>query len=79
MISTVTTTTVSTITTVSLVGSFTLIGILVLLALLVQKELASGSTNLWVTRLRRVVNVGIVPLMLVFVLSTIVKIVEVLY
>jgi hypothetical protein len=79
MISTVTTTTVSTITTLSLVGSFTLISVLVLLALLVQKELASGSNSVWGRRLQRVVNVGIVPLLMVFVLSTIVKVVEVLH
>ena len=78
MISTVTTSTVSTITTVALAGSIALIGIVLLLILLIQKEVISSSEKVNLQRLSKVLNIGIVPLLIAFVFTVIVKIVEVL-
>jgi hypothetical protein len=75
MISTVTTSTVSTVT---LAGSFAIIGILVLIALLIQKELTSTGTSKNVKSLRRFLNIGILPLILVFVAVVATKVVEIL-
>lgn len=75
MISTVTTSTVSTVT---LAGSVAFIGIVVLLFLLVQKELTSSSDNEPAVRLSKVLNIGIAPLLIAFVLVVISKVVEVL-
>jgi hypothetical protein len=75
MISTVTTSTVSTVT---LAGSFAIIGILVLIALLIQKELTSTGSNKNVKTLRRYLNIGILPLIFVFVAVVISKVVTVL-
>jgi hypothetical protein len=78
MISTVTTSTVSTFTNAALAGSLALIGIVLLLMLLVQKELASASSGKWVHRLNKALNIGIVPLLFVFMLVVASKVVEVL-
>lgn len=78
MVSTVTTSTVSTITTVALAGSIALIGILLLLILLIQKEIISSSKHINLQRLSKVLNIGIVPLLIAFVLTVIIKVVEVL-
>ena len=75
MISTVTTSTVSTVT---IAGSLVIIGILVLLALLVQKELASASDGPRAARLSKLVNIGIAPLLIAFVLVIISKVTQVL-
>jgi hypothetical protein len=75
MISTVTTSTVSTVT---LAGSFAIIGILVLIALLVQKELTSTGTAKNIKSLRRFLNIGILPLIFVFVAVVISKVVTIL-
>jgi hypothetical protein len=75
MISTVTTSTVSTVT---LAGSFAVIGILVLLAFLVQKELTTTGTSKNVKSLRLFLNIGIFPLILVFVAVVISKIADIL-
>ena len=75
MISTVTTSTVSTVT---LAGSFAIIGILVLIALLIQKELTSTGTNKNVKSLRRFLNIGILPLIFVFVAVVISKVVTII-
>lgn len=75
MISTITT---SIITTVALAGSLTLAGILVLLVLLVQKELSSGTADPRVKALSKHLNVGIVPLLIVFVLVVFYRIAEML-
>jgi hypothetical protein len=77
MISTVTVSTVSTVTTVALAGSVALIGILVLLSLLVQKELAS-SDNFHLKTLSRVLNTGIIPLLIAFVLIVATRVAAVL-
>lgn len=74
MISTVTTATISTVT---LAGSFAMIGILVLVALLVQKELTTTSDGKHSKSLGKFLNIGILPLILVFVAVVIAKVVEV--
>lgn len=78
MISTVTTSTISTITTAALAGSVAGIAILVLAALLVQKELLVTAKGGGLERLRRVLNIGILPLILAFVVLTVVKVVEII-
>ncbi len=78
MISIITITTASTITAVALSGLLALISFLVLLALLIQKELATGSASVWAENFRQALNIAIVPLMFVFVLNVVVKVVEVL-
>ena len=75
MISTVTTTTV---TTVALTGSFAVLSVLVLLALLVQKELTTTSGNEKLKRFGEILNIGIFPLLVVFVMMVIAKIAEVI-
>jgi len=75
MISTVVTSTVSTIT---LVGSLSLIAILLLLGFLIQKEITSASGNEKLKNLARVINIGIVPLMIVFLFSVTAKVAETL-
>ena len=78
MITSVTTTTVSTVTTLAFAGSLALVSILTLLALLVQKELTSASTSRPARVLSRVLTIGIVPLLVVFVSIVAVKVVEAL-
>ena len=78
MISTVTTSTVSTITTAAMAGSVALIGILVLLILLVQKELASSASGKRVQVLARVLNIGIIPLLIAFGLVVVSRFVAIL-
>jgi len=75
MISTVVTSTVSTIT---LAGSFSLIAILLLLGFLIQKEISSAGDGERSRKLGRIVNIGIAPLMVVFVLSVAAKVAETL-
>ncbi len=77
MISTVTTSTVSTVTTAALAGSLALIGILVLLALLIQKEITTASDSPRVKLRGRILNIGIVPLMIGFVLIVATRLMEV--
>jgi hypothetical protein len=76
MITSVTTTVVSIVSTVSLAGPLALVGVLTLLALLIQRELAAASGNRSAVMLSRVLNIGIIPLWLVFVVIVVVKIVE---
>ena len=78
MISTVSTTAVSLLSSSANAGSFALIGMLVLVALLVQKELISTSDDSHLRRLSRVMDGGILPLMVAFVLIVSFKIVEAL-
>ncbi len=74
MVSTVTTATVSTVTTVAMAGSLGLIIIMLLLSLLIQKEMISAISGRRAERLRQALNIGIVPLVIVFSLITAVKI-----
>jgi hypothetical protein len=78
MISTVTTTAVSMLSNSANVGYFALIGMLVLVGLLIQKELISASDDSRLQQLSRVMDVGILPLLLAFVLIVSIKIVEAL-
>ncbi|HEY76483.1 MAG TPA: hypothetical protein G4O00_09925 [Thermoflexia bacterium] len=78
MVSTVTTTTVSTVTTVALAGSLALVSILTLLALLIQKELTTASEGRLARALGRVLNIGIVPLLMGFALIVAVRVAEAL-
>ena len=68
MISTVTT------STVTAAGTFAVIGIFVLLALLVQRELVSASNSERAGRLGKILDIGIVPLLIAFVLVVISKV-----
>jgi hypothetical protein len=79
MISTVTTTTVSTVTTVALAASLGLVAILTLLLLLIQKEVVTAAAGPRSTVLGRVLNTALVPLLLVFGFTVVVKVVEVLH
>ena len=78
MISTVTTTAVSMLSNSAIAGSFAVIGMLVLVALLVQKEILSAPNDNHSQQLSRVMDVGILPLLLAFVLIVLFKIVEAL-
>jgi len=79
MISTVTTTTVSTITTaVGIAASLGLMAVLTLIAFLVAKELAGADARPRLQALGRALNVGIIPLLLVFGAIAAAKVVEVL-
>jgi NADH:ubiquinone oxidoreductase subunit H len=75
MISTVTTTTV---TTVAVAGSFAIISVLVLLSLLIQKELTTASPNDRLQRLGKLLNIGIIPLLIAFAMFVIAKIADVI-
>jgi hypothetical protein len=68
MISTVTTSTVSTVTTAAIAGSVALIGIFVFFALLLQKEVTTTATSSRMKRLGQVLNLGIIPLFIAFVM-----------
>jgi TRAP-type C4-dicarboxylate transport system permease large subunit len=78
MTSTVTTTAISMLNNAAVGGSLAVIGMLILVALLVQKELVSTSHDRRLRQLSRVMNVGILPLMLAFVLIVFFKIVQAL-
>ena len=78
MITSVTTTVVSIVSTVSLAGPLALVGVLTLLALLVQKELSTTSKQRTVLVLGRILDIGIIPLWLVFVVVVLIKIADAL-
>jgi hypothetical protein len=78
MISTVTTSTVSSIASVALISSFGGIGVIVLITLLIQKELVSASNDVRLLRLQRTLNIAIWPLIVVFVLIALAKMIEIL-
>ena len=68
MISTVTTSTVSVLTTTHFGGSLAVISIMILLALLVQKEIATAAATSRQRQFNRVLNIGVVPLLIAFIL-----------
>jgi hypothetical protein len=74
MISTVTTSTVTTLTNVSLAGTLGLIGVVFLLTLLVQKEISTTMSGKKMERWSRALNIGIPPLLIVFVTIVIARI-----
>ena len=74
-ITSATTTAVSTATAASLV----LIAVLTFLVLLIQKEIVGGLESLRAKQLSRALNVAIVPLLVVFVVNIVLKIVDLLH
>jgi hypothetical protein len=78
MISTVTTSTVSTITTAVLAGSIALVGIFFFFVLLFQKEITTTATGSRMKKLGQVLNVGILPLLIAFILIVVTKVFEIL-
>ncbi|NLX09219.1 MAG: hypothetical protein GXY36_06150 [Chloroflexi bacterium] len=77
MISTVTTATVTTVTTVALATTLSAIAMVTLLALLLQKEIVTFSDSDRAQALNRRLNVAIVPLLMVFVMLVLVKVIQV--
>ena len=73
MVSTVTTT-VTTVAMLSNAPALAIIGVLLLIGLLVTKELAESTGSMLASRLARATNIGIFPLLFVFALITLVKI-----
>lgn len=81
MISTVTATTVTTVTTTTVVGLVVALGlaaVLVLIGLLVVKELVGASQNPRARFLATTLNVGISPLLFVFSLIVVTRVLEIL-
>ncbi len=76
MISIVTTSTVAAVATVGLIGSLPLISVLLLLSFLIQKELIGGLSSNRIERFKQALNVGIAPLLIVFVLTVLYKVAE---
>jgi uncharacterized membrane protein len=77
MITTITTTTTTTLSTIG-VASLALAAIVTLLVLLVKKELLQASRHEGALRLSRVLNVAIVPLLIVFVITVVMKVIAAL-
>jgi hypothetical protein len=77
MITTVTTTTVTTVTTIT-AASLALFAVLTLLVLLVNKELISSSASQKAMQFSKALNVAVVPLLLVFVMTVGMKLVDAL-
>ena len=79
MISTITTSTITTVTTMIGFGvAVSIVTVITLLAFLSSKELAAASINKKHRFLAKSLDVAIVPLLVSFVLITVVKIAEVL-
>jgi hypothetical protein len=78
MISTITNSTVEILTNAAITGTLALIGILVLISLLIQKELATAAAGNRLEKLNRVLNIGIVPLLIAFILIVAIKVADVL-
>jgi hypothetical protein len=78
MITSVTTTVVSIVSTVSHAGPLALVGVLTLLALLIQKEVTTASRQRTAVVLSRILDIGIIPLWLVFVIVVLIKVAEIL-
>jgi phosphoglycerol transferase MdoB-like AlkP superfamily enzyme len=75
MISTVTTSTVSTVT---IAGSLALVGILLLLVFLILKETSTASSTGRSRTVRQVLNIGLAPLGIAFIIIAITKVIQVL-
>jgi hypothetical protein len=74
--STVTTTTVSTVTVYALAGSLALIAILAMIALLVSKDVTSTARSKLAQRVSQALNIGILPLFIVFMVVMVSKVAE---
>lgn len=77
MVTTVTTTTTTTVTALA-AATITLVAILALLALMIQKEIFSNISGARARRIARALNISIVPLLIVFLVTLILKVYEVL-
>ncbi len=79
MITTVTTvTTVTTIAALGLTGVISIAAVALLMLFLTTKELAGASSRGFSLRIAKFVGVGILPLVMVFAVVVVMKIVEVL-
>jgi hypothetical protein len=77
MITTVTTTTVTTVTVFG-VSSFALVAVCAMLLLLLNKEIILANNREWAVRLRKALNVALVPLMIIFAVTAVMQVFEVL-
>jgi hypothetical protein len=78
MITTITTATTAAMTP-STAASLALIAILFLISLLIQKGLINGLEGARAVRMGRILNIGIMPLVVVFVTTIVSRVVEVLH
>lgn len=81
MITTITTTTVTTVTAIAAMGLTAAVSIAAIVSLIVfltTKEVAGASNTNTRLRVAKFVNVGIVPLVIVFSVIVIVKLLEVI-
>lgn len=78
MISTVTTTVVAVVTIDYLAAPLGAACAALLIGMLVQKELASSHPSPWITQLGRVLNIAVLPLLMAFVFTLVVKILGIL-
>ena len=78
MICTVTTSTIAIVTSAALAGSVVLTGILVLLALLAGRELSCAAGGGRTQKLAKVLDIGILPLTMAFMLVVLVGVTEIL-
>ncbi|HEY1011085.1 MAG TPA: hypothetical protein VGE07_00175 [Herpetosiphonaceae bacterium] len=75
MITTVTTTTTTAVAAVS-AGSLALVAICTVLILLINKEIILSSQTERAVRLNKALNVALVPLLIVFVLTLVIRIAQ---
>jgi hypothetical protein len=78
MITTVTTATTAAASTVG-AGSLALVAICTVLLLLLNKEIILVSKREWAVQLNKTLNVAIVPLLIIFVATIVVKVLSVLH
>ncbi len=78
MIAIITSSTVTTLSSVALAGTFGLIAILALLSLMLQKEMVNTVDSNRYRKLSQTLNIGIIPLLIIFVLIVAVKVIDVL-
>ena len=78
-VTTVTTvTTVSTIVAMGLTAAISVVALIALIGLLTTRELASVSYSTPRQRIAKFLNIGILPLIMVFTLVVVMKVIEVL-
>jgi hypothetical protein len=81
MVTTVSTTTVTTVTTIAAMGltaAISMAAAVILVLFLSTKELASAGKSAVSMHVTRFLGIGIVPLLVVFAVTMVVKIIEVL-
>ncbi|MBN1679606.1 MAG: hypothetical protein JW966_04890 [Anaerolineae bacterium] len=71
-------TTVSAVNDAAIAGSLGVIAVVTLIVLLVQREMAAAAGGRPAVVFRRVLHVGVVPLLIVFILIAAVKVSELL-